>query len=84
MKTKLSKKSFAAGLAALVLSTGAFLGASLLVSHDAEAGCSIKNKKGEVVFSCLGEDGTCRESALGYTLECSGQKAANPPSVTTE
>lgn len=83
MKTKLNKKSFAAGLAALVLSTGAFLGASLLV-QDADASCSIKNKKGEVVFSCVGEKGTCPASALGYTLECSGQKAANPPSVTTE
>lgn len=84
MKTKLNKKSFAAGLAALVLSTGAFLGASLLVFQDADASCSIKNKKGEVVFSCVGEKGTCPASALGYTLECSGQKAANPPSVTTE
>lgn len=83
MKTKLNKKSFAAGLAALVLSTGAFLGASLLVSQDADADCSIKNKKGEAILTCTGE-GKCESTYLGHTLECDGTKVANPPSTATE
>lgn len=84
MKTRLNKKSLAAGLAAVVLSTGAFVGASLLVSHDAEASCSVKDKKGNVLFSCAGDVGSCTISALGHTLECSGIKVATPPSAETE
>ena len=42
MKAKIHKKSFTAALAALVLSTGAFLGASLLVSQNANASCEVK------------------------------------------
>ena len=83
MKTKLHKKSFATGLAALVLSTGAFLGASLLVSQDADADCSITNKKGEAILTCAG-GGKCESTYLGHTLKCDGTKVANPPSAATE
>lgn len=86
MKTKLSKKSFAAGLAALVLSTGTFLGASLLVSQNANASCEVK-KGGKTVFKCIGDEGNCKEELkntkfldllfLGeLSIECSGEKVA--------
>lgn len=54
MKTKLNKKSLAAGLAAVVLSTGAFLGASLLVSQDAEAQMAncYATENGQVTMIC--------------------------------
>ncbi len=34
--------------------------------------CEITNKKGKVIFKCVGEKGTCDASALGYNLQCSG------------
>ena len=40
---------------------------------EANANCEIKNKKGEVVFSCSGDE-SCSDTTLGYTLTCDGTK----------
>ncbi len=40
---------------------------------DALTSCEITSKKGEVVFSCSGEN-TCSSTHLGYTLTCDGTK----------
>lgn len=82
MKTKLHKKSFAAGLAALVLSTGAFLGASLLVSQDAEAECNVS--VGPVTLKCVGEDGQCDGRDIGINATCSGLNAAELKQAAAE
>ena len=40
---------------------------------EALASCEILDKKGQVVYSCSGEEGVCKPgSALGHTLVCSG------------
>ena len=56
MKTGLSKKSIAAVLAAVVLSTGAFLGISLSISQKANAQyaslCDLSYENGPMVMSC--------------------------------
>lgn len=82
MKTKLHKKSLAAGLAALVLSTGAFLGASMLVSQDAEAECDIS--VGPVTLKCVGEAGKCDGKDVGINATCSGLNAAELKQAVTE
>lgn len=78
----MKKKLFFAGVALLIASaavTGiiAFANAtrSGLISTDVDAlaGCEITNKKGEVLFSCSGEN-TCSETYLGKTLTCDGTK----------
>lgn len=89
MKTKLSKKSFAAGLAALVLSTGAFLGASLLVSQDAEAAYCNIDKDGTVIMDCdLSNDNQCQLKLIAkdgvYTMNCTGVATIYLPSLPTE
>lgn len=86
MKTKLSKKSIAAALAAIVLSSGAFLGISLSLSQNADASCEVK-KDGKTVFKCDGNEGNCKEELEKtkllewifpgeITIECSGEKVA--------
>lgn len=39
---------------------------------DVKASCEIVNKKGDVIFECVGEEGKCSTTKFGYTLECSG------------
>ena len=48
---------------------------SSLCSSEVEAlaGCEILNKKGEIVYQCIGNEGHCDpKSAMGHTLICSG------------
>ncbi len=40
---------------------------------DALASCEVKNRKGEVLYACTGNEGECGPaSAGGITLSCSG------------
>lgn len=87
MKTKLNKKSIAAALAAIFLSSSAFLSISLSLSQNADASCEVK-KDGKIVFKCEGDEGNCKEELrkteflqliLGngkISIECSGKKVA--------
>ena len=43
---------------------------------EALASCEITDKKGNVVFECVGDEGKCDASKLGYTLICSGIESA--------
>ena len=40
---------------------------------EALASCKIE-KKEKIYFQCLGEDGECKDTTMGYTLTCSGEK----------
>ena len=77
------KKMFfiVAGIAAM---TGAAIYASsntqqtlscTLDEIEAEAGCEIKDSKGNIVFECAGNDEKrCSESWMWHTLTCNGQR----------
>lgn len=47
-----------------------------LFNNDIEclAGCEITDNHNNIVFQCVGEEGTCSKTALGHTLTCSGQE----------
>lgn len=74
MYTKLTSASSALATCALfcVISATLLLSSSQKVS----GACSITNNKGEVIFSCKGEEDYCSGSALGKTLVCSGKEEA--------
>lgn len=77
MKTKLNKISIAAALAAIVLSSGAFLSISLSLSQNADASCEVF-RKGKLVFKCDGENGICSDSTKLFStgIRCSGEYVA--------
>lgn len=77
MKTKLNKKYIAAALAAIVLSSSAFLSISLSLSQNADASCEVF-RKGKLIFKCDGEQGTCSDSTKFFStgIRCSGEYVA--------
>jgi len=73
MKKLLILTSMLISMAAICF--GLYANYSLLFQKDAAlAACEITDKKGKVIFKCVGEDGECSTSMLGYTLTCTGKE----------
>jgi len=74
MKTKLKKERFIKVLttiAATVFCISAFSS----YPYPGDKVCEIKNKKGDVIFSCSPtENETCSKTYLGHTLTCNNAK----------
>ena len=51
---------------------------SIFIKSDVEAlaSCEITNKDGDVIFECVGEEGTCSAKYLKFELTCSGKEVA--------
>lgn len=79
MKKKIIILSIAAFVALSVGALFAYLNPashSLLFGEDVEAlsSCEIKDRDGDVVFSCDGDNQKCEITRYGHTLTCSGRK----------
>ena len=67
------KMTLIAVIAVMLLGSIVSLKAYQTPESESDSNCEVTNKKGEIVFQCSGEDGTCKKTVMGYTLNCTGQ-----------